>query len=29
MSKPLGDHSVNNPERKLRYSLLLSYNLEP
>ena len=29
MSKPQGDHSVSNPERKLRYSLLLSYNLDP
>ncbi|MDR2297212.1 MAG: ShlB/FhaC/HecB family hemolysin secretion/activation protein [Comamonas sp.] len=29
MSKPLGDRSINNPERKLRYSLVLSYNLDP
>lgn len=29
MSKPLGDRSVNNPERELRYSLVLSYNLDP
>ncbi|MBV8250497.1 MAG: ShlB/FhaC/HecB family hemolysin secretion/activation protein [Comamonas sp.] len=29
MSKPLGDRSLNNPERKLRYSLILSYNLDP
>ena len=29
MSKPLGDRSVNNPDRELRYSLVLSYNLDP
>lgn len=29
MSKPLGDRSAHNPERKLRYSLVLSYNLDP
>lgn len=29
MSKPLGDRATNNPERKLRYSLVLSYNLDP
>lgn len=29
MSKPLGDSSLNNPNRELRYSLMLSYNLEP
>ena len=29
MSKPLGDRSTNNPDRKLRYSLMLSYNLDP
>lgn len=29
MSKPLGDRSANNPDRKLRYSLVLSYNLDP
>ena len=29
MSKPLGDRSSNNPDRKLRYSLMLSYNLDP
>lgn len=29
MSKPLGDRSTNNPNRKLRYSLVLSYNLDP
>lgn len=29
MSKPLGDHSIYNPDRKMRYSLVLSYNLDP
>ncbi|MBI1625861.1 ShlB/FhaC/HecB family hemolysin secretion/activation protein [Comamonas suwonensis] len=29
MSKPQGDSSINNPNRKLRYSLVLSYNLDP
>lgn len=29
MSKPLGDTSIYNPDRKLRYSLVLSYNLDP
>lgn len=27
-SKPMGDRTANNPERELRYSLLLSYNLD-
>ena len=29
MSKSMGDRATNNPERKLRYSLVLSYNLDP
>lgn len=27
-SKPLGDRALNNPDRELRYSLMLSYNLD-
>lgn len=29
MVKRLGDHSIYNPDRKMRYSLVLSYNLDP
>lgn len=29
ISKPQGDRSINNPNRELRYSLVLSYNLDP